>query len=104
MAWVWFGLADWFDWACRVCFPSLKELDGEGGFAGHRTLVALTRQAGGHLGDEEDGHGHPGLGEAGADQVQEAILAGEVNGVVLLPHDEVAVQVIASVLQHRALW
>ena len=97
-------MADWFDWACRVYFPHLKELDGEGGSAGHWTLVALAREArAGHLSDEEDGHGHQGLGEAGADQVQEAIFAGEVNGVILLSHDKVAVQVIASVLQHGAL-
>ena len=99
------------DWcALQLCgrargirVPLLTELDGEGGSAGHRTLVALARQAGGHLGDQEDGHGHLGLGELCADQVQEAIFAGEVNGVILLSHDKVAVQVIASVLQHGAL-
>ena len=83
--------------------PRLTELDSEGGPAGH-VHVALAGQAGRHLGDEEEGHRDQRLGEPGAGQVQQTLLApAERHGVVLLPHTEVTVQVIAGVLQHRAL-
>ena len=45
--------------------PRFTELDGEADPA-RKDNIALSGKAGGHLGNEVDGHKDPGLGEVGA--------------------------------------